>query len=48
MRDVKKAEAHMSIFYEALDSKKDLSLDLIMLYFHKKLFENTKKDIAGM
>jgi len=47
MRDVKEAEAHRSVFYEVLASKKDLSLDLI-LYFHKKLFENTKKDIAGM
>lgn len=44
--DVKEAEAHRSVFYEVLDCKKDLSLDLI-LYFHKKLFDDTKKDIAG-
>ncbi len=46
LRDVKEAEAHRSVFYETLDCKKDLSLDLIS-YFHKKLFEDTKKDIAG-
>lgn len=46
LRDVKEAEAHRNVFYEVLDCRKDLSLDLI-LYFHKKLFENTKKDIAG-
>ncbi|VVB90753.1 Fic/DOC family protein [uncultured archaeon] len=46
MRDVKEAEAHRSVFYEVLNCKKDLSLDLI-LYYHKKLFEDTKKDIAG-
>ncbi|VVB86207.1 Fic/DOC family protein [uncultured archaeon] len=46
MLDVKEAEAHRKVFYEVLDCKKDLSLDII-LYFHKKLFENTKKDIAG-
>ncbi|NJD75676.1 MAG: Fic family protein [Candidatus Methanoperedens sp.] len=46
LRDVKEAEAHKNLFYEALDYKKDLSLNLI-LYFHKKLFDDTKKDIAG-
>lgn len=46
LSDVKEAEAHRSVFYEALDCKKDLSLDTV-LYFHKKLFEDTKKDIAG-
>lgn len=46
MRDVKEAEAHKNAFYEMLDYKKDLSLQMI-LYFHKKLFESTKNDIAG-
>lgn len=46
LRDVKEAEAHRKVFYEILDYKKELSLDII-LYFHKKLFEDTKKDIAG-
>ncbi|MCK5040002.1 MAG: Fic family protein [Candidatus Aenigmarchaeota archaeon] len=46
LRDVKEAEAHMNAFYEMLDYKKDLSLQTI-LYFHKKMFESTKQDIAG-
>jgi Fic family protein len=46
MRDVKEAEAHRKVFYELFNFKKELSLDVI-LYFHKKLFEDTKKDIAG-
>ncbi|MCK5176228.1 MAG: Fic family protein [Candidatus Aenigmarchaeota archaeon] len=46
LRDVKEAEAHMNAFYEMLDYKKDLSLQTI-LYFHKKMFESTKSDIAG-
>ncbi len=46
LRDVKEAEAHRKAFYEMVDCKKDLSLDTV-LYFHKKLFEDTKKDIAG-
>jgi len=46
MRDVKEAEAHQKVFYEVFNFKKELSLDTI-LYFHKKLFDDTKKDIAG-
>ncbi|VVB60394.1 Fic/DOC family protein [uncultured archaeon] len=46
LRDVKEAEAHMKVFYEMLGYKKDLSLQTI-LYFHKRLFESTKLDIAG-
>ncbi|MFZ2411294.1 MAG: Fic family protein, partial [Candidatus Methanoperedens sp.] len=46
LHDVKEAEAHKNAFYEILDCKKDVSLD-ILLYFHKKLFEATKKEIAG-
>ncbi len=46
LRDVKEAEAHRKVFYEMLSFKKELSLDTV-LYFHKKLFEDTKKDIAG-
>lgn len=44
--DVKEAEAHREIFYDMMNYKKDLSLQPI-LYWHKKLFENTKKEIAG-
>jgi Fic family protein len=46
IHDVKEAEAHRSAFYELLDHRKDLSLNIVF-YIHKKLFENTKKDIAG-
>ena len=46
LSDVKEAEAHRNTFYEMLDYKKDLSLNAV-LYFHKKLFEDTKGDIAG-
>lgn len=46
IKDVKEAEAHEKVFYKMLSYKKDLSLSLI-LYWHKKLFENTKKDISG-
>jgi Fic family protein len=46
LRDVKEAENHKKVLYEMLKYKKDLSLQII-LYWHKKLFEETKKDIAG-
>ncbi|MDE1843121.1 MAG: Fic family protein, partial [Thaumarchaeota archaeon] len=46
MRDVQEAEAHRDLFYEILKSKKDLSLQEI-LDWHWKLFNKTKKDIAG-
>jgi len=45
--DVKEAQAHKNAFYEMLNFKKDLSLNTI-LYFHKKLFESIKADIAGI
>lgn len=46
IQDVKEAEAHKKVFYEMLDYNKELSLQII-LYWHKKLFEFTKQDIAG-
>ncbi len=46
LEDVKEAEAHKELFYEILAYKKDLSLSTI-LYWHKKLFQATKPDIAG-
>jgi Fic family protein len=46
LQDVKEAEAHQRILYEMLKSHKDLSLQTI-LYWHKRLFESTKQDIAG-
>lgn len=47
LADIKEAESHEKVFYEMLEFKKDISLQAILLW-HKKLFENTKKDIAGM
>lgn len=46
LRDVLEAEAHRNAFYEMLAYKKDISLQTV-LYFHKKLFESTKQDLAG-
>jgi Fic family protein len=46
LHDVKEAEAHYKIFHEMLNYKKDLSLQIV-LYWHKKLFEATKPEIAG-
>jgi len=47
LSDVKETEAHKNAFYEMLNYKKDQSLNAV-LYFHKKLFEGTKPDIAGI
>ncbi len=46
MRDVLEAQAHRDLFFEILNSKKDLSLHEIMDW-HWKLFGKTKPDIAG-
>jgi len=46
LQDVKEAEAHKKLFYEVLGFKKDLSLNTI-LEWHRKLFQDTKPDIAG-
>lgn len=46
LHDVKEAEAHYKIFHEMLNYEKDLSLQIV-LYWHKKLFEATKSEIAG-
>lgn len=44
--DIKEAENHKKVFYEMLVYDKDLSLQII-LYWHKRLFSETKEDIAG-
>jgi len=46
IRDVKEAEAHKALFDEMLKTKKDISYSLV-LYWHKKLFQVTKPDLAG-
>ncbi|MEK6974098.1 MAG: Fic family protein [Nanoarchaeota archaeon] len=45
--DVKEAEAHNNLFYEVINYDKNLTL-AAALYFHKKLFHDTRPDIAGM
>ncbi|HLC69060.1 MAG TPA: Fic family protein [Candidatus Bilamarchaeaceae archaeon] len=46
IKDIKEAEAHRDLFYEMLNYKKDLNLQTV-LYWHKKLLERTKLEIAG-
>lgn len=46
MTDVQEAEAHRDLFFEILESKRDLSLREIQDW-HWKLFSKTKKDISG-
>ncbi len=47
IRDVKEAETHKKVFYELLKFQKDLSLDIVF-HWHRTLFFETKKDIAGI
>lgn len=46
VQDIKEAEAHREVFYGVLSYQKDLSLQII-LYWHKKLLQQTKPDLAG-
>lgn len=46
IEDIKEAEAHDRVFHEALRLKKDLSMQVILMW-HRKLFAETKPDIAG-
>jgi len=46
IHDIKEAEAHRRVFYEMLEYDRDLSLGII-LKWHKELFEETKKTMAG-
>ncbi|MBI1973679.1 Fic family protein [Candidatus Micrarchaeota archaeon] len=46
LRDVKEAEAHQKVFYEMLEHKGELSLNII-LGWHRQLFSSTKPDMAG-
>ncbi len=46
VKDIKEAEANKGVFYEMLKYERDLSLQIV-LYWHKKLFNDTKEDIAG-
>ncbi|MCL4447774.1 MAG: Fic family protein [Candidatus Thermoplasmatota archaeon] len=44
--DVKEVEQHRKVFYEMLETKKDISLPLIMEW-HYELFKDTETEIAG-
>jgi len=46
VEDVTETEAHDRVFREVLGYKKDLSLQVILMW-HRKLFIGTKPDIAG-
>lgn len=46
IEDVKETEKHKQVFYEMLSYKKEINLSTL-LHWHKKLFEETKKDQAG-
>ncbi len=44
--DALEAQAHNKVFFEMIKYEKDLSYQIV-LYWHKKLFEQTKPDIVG-
>ena len=46
IEDVKETEKHQKVFYEMLSYNKEITLSTL-LQWHKKLFEETKKDEAG-
>ena len=45
-RDTIETIEHQNVFFEMLEYKKDLSLQVVCMW-HKKLFDKTKQDIAG-
>lgn len=45
--DIKETEIHQKLFLEIIKQKEDLSLRLVKKW-HKRLFEQTKPDIAGV
>lgn len=47
LSDVKETEAHSRIFLGMLE-KKDIISNMMLLEWHKEIFGDTKKDIAGM
>jgi len=46
IEDVKETELHRKVFYEMLDYKLNITIATV-LYWHKELFQQTKKDKAG-
>ncbi len=46
LRDIKEAEAHNAVFLEMLEKRKPIS-NSILLEWHKKIFNQTKPELAG-
>lgn len=46
IRDAKEAEAHRKVFFEMLNYKKNMNLQIV-LKWHKDLMQDTERDIAG-
>lgn len=46
IEDIKETELHKEVFYEMLNYKMKITLATV-LHWHKKLFQQTKKDTAG-
>ena len=46
LEDIKEVEAHDRVFHDVLEYRKDISSQIVLLW-HKRLFEETKPDIAG-
>ncbi|MAF35623.1 hypothetical protein CL622_00715 [archaeon] len=46
LRDIKETEAHCILFLDMLEKKESWS-NILLLEWHKKLFKETKSDIAG-
>ena len=46
LRDIKEAEAHYEVFLKILELKEKIS-NKLLLDWHRKIFGNTKQDIAG-
>jgi len=46
IEDIKETELHKEVFYEMLNYKMKITLPTV-LHWHKKLFQQTKKDAAG-
>jgi len=46
MEDIKEAEQHKEVFYDMIEYDKDINISTL-INWHKKLFQFTKKDVAG-
>lgn len=46
MEDIKEAEQHREVFYDLIKYDKNINISTL-IHWHKKLFQFTKKDVAG-